>query len=109
MSTKLTKDTFEAETKEGTSLIKFEAEWCGPCKKMTEIITEVEKDVTGVKFFTVDVDVEEELTKEYDDTDLGLLFNSFNIPDNFVSYTWFSTIDRYKRTYTHEHKHKRKI
>jgi len=65
MSSKLTKESFEAETKEGTSLIKFEADWCGPCKKMTEILSEVEKDVTGVKFFTVDVDAEPELTKNF--------------------------------------------
>ncbi|GAB9153055.1 thioredoxin family protein [Bradyrhizobium diazoefficiens] len=38
-------------------LIKFEAKWCQPCKAMTPIIQEVEKDLDGkVTVFTANVE-----------------------------------------------------
>jgi len=41
------------------SLIKFEAEWCSPCKTMDEVMKGLDYDALGVRFGRVDVDSEE--------------------------------------------------
>ena len=65
MSEKLTTADFVEKTKEGVSIVKFEASWCGPCKAMTEVLNQVEKDSAGTKFFTVDADAETELVNKF--------------------------------------------
>jgi thioredoxin 1 len=41
------------------SLIKFEAEWCSPCKTMDEVMKGLDYDSLGVRFGRVDVDSED--------------------------------------------------
>jgi thioredoxin 1 len=63
MSTKTTiatDETFQALTSKGTSVVKFTASWCGPCRMMDPIVDSVidEARATGLdtKFIEVDVD-----------------------------------------------------
>ena len=37
-------------------VIRFTADWCGPCKAYFSIFEEVEKEVDGVEFIVIDVD-----------------------------------------------------
>lgn len=38
-------------------LVKFGAEWCGPCKSIAPLLEELSKDYDGkVKFLSVDID-----------------------------------------------------
>ncbi|HRQ88199.1 MAG TPA: thioredoxin family protein [Bacteroidia bacterium] len=46
-------------------IIKFEAEWCGPCKKMAPIFSAVAKESKGVAFQTVDVDKQSAVADRY--------------------------------------------
>ena len=43
----LNNENFEEETKSGVTLVDFFAEWCGPCRMMTPVLDEVEKELKG--------------------------------------------------------------
>ncbi len=61
----LKNENFKEEIKEGITLVDFYATWCGPCKMMHPIIEKIEKDYSDVKIIKVDVDLHEELAREY--------------------------------------------
>tara|TARA_B100001113_G_C21115970_1_gene625348 strand:- start:296 stop:1000 length:705 start_codon:yes stop_codon:yes gene_type:complete len=46
-------------------LINFSTDWCIPCKKMKQIITEIKKIKPDLKIILVDADANKELTKSY--------------------------------------------
>jgi thioredoxin 1 len=39
-------------------LIKFEAEWCSPCKAMASILEDISRNVPTVSFVSVDIESE---------------------------------------------------
>ena len=44
------------------ALVDFYADWCGPCHVMSPILDEVAGEYTDIKFYRVNVDVEENLS-----------------------------------------------
>jgi thioredoxin 1 len=46
-------------------VLKFEASWCGPCKRLTPIVAKLAEDFPQVKFLVVDVDAGPELKNTY--------------------------------------------
>ena len=50
--------TFDQDIVSDTPVVvKFGADWCGPCKMVAPILEELEQDYAGkVKFVTVDID-----------------------------------------------------
>lgn len=61
------KDSFEAEVlkAEGTVLIDFFADWCGPCKMLSPVIDEIAEEQREVKVCKINVDQEPELAMRY--------------------------------------------
>ena len=53
---KLDDSNFEAEIKEGITLVDFYADWCGPCKMIAPFVEQVAQEVSGAKVAKVDVD-----------------------------------------------------
>ena len=46
-------------------LVDFNATWCGPCRMVGPIIEELSEEKKDVKFVSIDVDEEENLSMEY--------------------------------------------
>lgn len=63
--TNLTSANFKTEVEEykGLVVIDLWAEWCGPCRMISPVIDELEKELSDVKFCKINVDTEPELTK----------------------------------------------
>ena len=47
------------------TLLKFKADWCGPCKAMTPVINKLMEENKDVIFQEVDIDNDPQLRAEY--------------------------------------------
>ncbi len=61
-----TKDNFDALIKDGTVLIDFYADWCGPCKMLSPILEQIAKEEPSLKIVKVDVDELQEIASKYE-------------------------------------------
>ena len=92
MSRKITKQEFRKEVVEGQglSLVKFKIEWSGACQIIEPIYNDLANSYKGVvNFFTVDVEIEKGIEKEYSIIELPtiLFFRSGKIVDFAVGLT----------------------
>ncbi len=64
----VTKETFVSEVLKSDKpvLADFNAGWCGPCKAMKPILEELAAATPGVKFVSIDIDDQDELSDDYD-------------------------------------------
>ena len=58
----LEKENLNELIKEGTHLVDFYAEWCGPCKMLGPILEELDSKINIIK---VNIDEHEDLAREY--------------------------------------------
>ena len=56
---------FNEFIKEGRVLIDFFATWCGPCKMLSPVIEQVEREHPELKVVKVDVDEAPQIAAEY--------------------------------------------
>lgn len=62
----LTNQNFEEEVKEGVVLVDFFATWCGPCKMIAPVLSQIAEEYKGkVKVGKVNVDDENDLAVKY--------------------------------------------
>ncbi len=61
--TVLTKDNFSAEIESygGLAVIDLYADWCGPCRMLSPVLSELEEEFSDVKFCKINIDEEKEL------------------------------------------------
>jgi thioredoxin 1 len=60
----ITNFTTEVRESKGLIVVKFFANWCGPCKMLIPVMERVEQANTDVHFVQVDVDKHRDLIKE---------------------------------------------
>ena len=58
-------EEFNELIKEGTTLIDFFADWCGPCKMLGPVIEELSNEYTDIKFAKVNVDDNMHLAEKF--------------------------------------------
>ena len=71
-----TKEEFIESTKDGISLIKVGATWCGPCNVTQKNIESLNDDYEDVKFLEIDA--------EEADEELVSYLSVFNLPTIFI-------------------------
>lgn len=50
----------------GKVILDFYADWCGPCKKLGPLFSELSNQYTNITFIKIDTDNAEELAKKYE-------------------------------------------
>ena len=66
---KLNQATFEKKVLNAQTpvVVDFNTAWCGPCKKLTPILEELQSEFTGKAiFFEVDASAEPNIAQQYD-------------------------------------------
>lgn len=58
-------DNFSSLTSNGTVLVDFYADWCGPCRMLSPIIEDLASDRNEVKFVKVNVDEAHDTAKTF--------------------------------------------
>lgn len=58
-------DNFSSLTSNGTVLVDFYADWCGPCRMLSPIIEDLASDCNEVKFVKVNVDEAHDTAKTF--------------------------------------------
>lgn len=56
---------FDEIIKNGTVLVDFYADWCGPCKMLAPVLEELAQEKTDVTFIKVNVDQSPSLAARY--------------------------------------------
>lgn len=84
----LTKENFKDFYKDKPlALIDFWASWCGPCRMLTPVLEELDKE-TGLAIGKVNVDEEEEISEAFNVSSIPtlFLFKDGNLVDKRVGY-----------------------
>jgi thioredoxin 1 len=63
---KLDSTNFYDSVSQGECLVKFYANWCGPCKAYAPTFEEFSKENSDVKCFSVDCETAPEITDDFD-------------------------------------------
>lgn len=63
----LTKESFKENILEGkkTVLVDFFADWCGPCKMLSPIMEELDREIDFCDIAKVNIDEQEELAESF--------------------------------------------
>lgn len=67
-------EEFNSIINQGSVLVDFYADWCGPCKMITPVLEELSKSYPDVQFIKVNVDQENELAQKYGVMSIPALF-----------------------------------
>ena len=79
---------------EGTVLVDFYADWCGPCKIMSPVIDEIADEVITTKVGKVNVDESGELAMKYNVASIPtiMVFKNGELSKTFIGVTDKDTI-----------------
>ena len=96
MVNQFNEENFEGEVlkSEGTVLVDFYADWCGPCKMMSPVIDTIAEEVSNVKVGKINVDENPDLAEKYNVMSIPtiMVFKAGNPVKTFVGVTAKSQI-----------------
>ena len=74
--------------KEGKVVIDCYAPWCGPCKMISPIIDKIAEENENTKFYKINVDNADEITKDFDIMSIPtiLIFENGNLKEKVVGF-----------------------
>ena len=65
---------FSSAVQQGTVLVDFYADWCGPCRMLTPILEQLAQEMAGqVKVIKIDVDQSQMIAAQHDITSIPTL------------------------------------
>ena len=72
---KLNSENFKREVEEykGLVVIDLYADWCGPCKMLAPVLSEIEAETPDVKFCKINVDNDRELAMQFKVTNIPMV------------------------------------
>lgn len=82
---------------QGTVLVDFSAEWCGPCRMLSPILDALAAQLTGkVRIVKVDVDQSQSLATQYDVSSVPtlLLFKNGELKERIVGLRDLASLKR---------------
>jgi thioredoxin 1 len=86
----LTSENFTQEVldSEKPVVVDFWAEWCGPCRMVGPVFSELEKEMEDVKFAKLNVDENMELSSKYGVSSIPafVIFKGGNVVGSFVGF-----------------------
>lgn len=59
------KDEFISSTANGTVLVDFFANWCGPCKMLAPVLEKLADEMPEIDILKIDVDAVPDVAKDY--------------------------------------------
>ncbi len=59
------KDEFISNTANGTVLVDFFANWCGPCKMLAPVLEKLADEMPEIDILKIDVDAVADVAKDY--------------------------------------------
>jgi thioredoxin len=65
MITYLKEEKLEDLTKEGTIIVDFYADWCGPCRSLAVELEKLVEENNDIKIVKIDVDAHEEIARAH--------------------------------------------
>jgi len=91
----ITEENFKDTTKSGISIIKFGAQWCGPCRQMAPIIEKLSEEINDMVVGDCDIDESPSLAQELGIRSIPttIIFNNGEVKDTIIG---VETVDQLK-------------
>jgi len=79
----------EVINSEGTVIVDFYADWCGPCKMMSPIIDKISEEMQEIKVGKINVDNSQDLAMQYNVMSIPtiMIFKNGKVTQTFVGVT----------------------